>query len=164
MTVIYIAQGEHAVGRRRDDVISTILGSCVSICLWDSMARVGGMNHMLLAERPDEACGTSGAAEIECLMNALLRHGASRDRMSAKVFGGSSMLAGMTDIGARNAAFASDWLEREKIAIDAQSTGGVRARQVHFMPESGRARQRFVVNRPPEMVVKSRALNDVELF
>jgi chemotaxis protein CheD len=94
----YIAQGEQAIGSKSGEVISTVLGSCVSVCLWDPDARIGGMNHMLL---PDAATDTlnqsAGAVDMELLINAMVRIGASRSSLRAKVFGGASMLSGITD-------------------------------------------------------------------
>lgn len=165
MNKTYITQGEFAVGRAEDDVISTILGSCVAICLHDPEARMGGMNHMLLADlRSGASASTLGAAEIERLANRLTRMGASIGRMRAKVFGGASMLDGMTDVGERNARFALAWLKRENVAIDARSIGGTQARQVRFFPNSGVARQRFVAERPAEEIVSTGQFNGVEMF
>ena len=161
----YIAQGEQAIGSKSSEVISTVLGSCVSVCLWDPDARIGGMNHMLL---PDAATDTlnqsAGAVDMERLINAMVRIGANRSSLRAKVFGGASMLSGITDIGERNARFAIDYLEREGIVCDAISTGGDSARQVKYWPESGAAKQRMVRDAP---VVQKRVeveVNDVELF
>jgi chemotaxis protein CheD len=123
------------------------------------------MNHMLL---PDAATDTlnqsAGAVDMELLINAMVRIGASRSSLRAKVFGGASMLSGITDIGARNARFATDYLKREGIACDGISTGGDSARQVKFWPESGAAKQRLVRDAP---VIQRRIeveVNDVELF
>ena len=105
MSSVYITQGETAVGSDPDMVISTILGSCISICLWDPVAGVGGMNHLLLA---DVVRGggevSSGAVAMDRLINQMMPLGAERPRLHAKLFGGSSMLQGRTDIGSRNAA------------------------------------------------------------
>lgn len=165
MNKILITQGEHAVGRRKDDVIATILGSCVSICLYDTGRAIGGMNHMLLADMRESASeGTVGAAEIERLINNLRRLGADASRLRAKVFGGASMLAGMTDIGERNASFALAWLERESIPLEAKCVGGSRARQILFTPTTGKVKQRFVAERPREEIVDASVLNGVEMF
>lgn len=120
---------------------------------------------MLLPDAASDAVNLSaGAVDMERLINAMLRVGADRRQLRAKVFGGASMLSGITDIGARNACFAMEYIEREGIVCDGASTGGVSARQVKFWPESGVARQRIVRNAP--VVQKSRVplTNDVELF
>ena len=165
----YIAQGEHAVGSAPEEVISTILGSCVAVCLWDPERSIGGMNHILL---PDTQAGSDGmdrfgGAAMEFLVNDLVKRGADRDRLRAKVFGGASMLSGKSDIGARNAAFAEAYLEAEGIPCDAENTGGTAARQVRFWPYSGQAKMRLVRNEPdpaPAPPAPVPAANDVELF
>ncbi|SOB98732.1 chemotaxis protein CheD [Rhodobacter maris] len=164
----HIAQGEFATARGPEASISTILGSCVATCLYDEVAQVGGMNHFLL---PDGAGAGSlnsarfGVNAMELLINALIKEGASRNRLKAKVFGGGRMIAGLSDVGAKNASFVLDFLRREAIECTGQSLGGTQARRVEFWPGSGRARQRLlgetqVVETPP----KPPAANGVELF
>jgi chemotaxis protein CheD len=163
-----IAQGEYAIGDRPDVVISTILGSCVAVCLRDPVLRLGGMNHILL---PDAAGGRIGAAsfgasDMERLMNALLKRGAMRVRLEAKVFGGAAVVSGLSDIGARNAAFVRAFLAAEGITTLSENTGGDRPRQVRFWPESGRAQHRFVgvtEVQEPRTPPAARG-NEVELF
>ncbi len=163
---IYIAQGEDAVGASDDIVIQTILGSCVSICLWDPLHRVGGMNHLLLADMKQDALGmdTAGAVAMERLINRMVKLGAERSQLRGKLFGGSSMLSGMTDIGTRNAAFGQAYLAAERIPCDAESVGGVLARKLKFWPATGAARQKFVAEAPKLMEPVTMAANDVELF
>ena len=143
---IHVVQGTHAVGRDPDCVLGTVLGSCVSACLWDPDSRVGGMNHIVLPERSGvwSTVASHGASEMERLINALVHEGASRPRLRAKVFGGASMIAGLPDIGRRNAEFLIGYLSREGIPIDSSSLGGNQARMIRFWPHSGRARQRLV--------------------
>jgi chemotaxis protein CheD len=156
------------VGDRPDVVISTILGSCVAVCLRDPVLRIGGMNHILL---PDAAGGrigalSFGASDMERLMNALLKRGAMRSRLEAKVFGGAAVVSGLSDIGARNTAFVRAFLAAEGIAMLSESTGGDRPRQVRFWPESGRAQHRFVgltEVEEPSAPPAARG-NEVELF
>lgn len=165
MTTSYIAQGEHAVGKDPELVVTTILGSCVSICLWDPVVRVGGMNHLLLpALRQDGNAMTAGAVDMDLLINRMMRYGAERPRLRAKLFGGSSMLQGRTDIGARNAEFGRTYLSNEGIPCDAEDTGGSRARRIRFWPSTGIAKVKFV-EEAPELAPPARVeRNDVELF
>lgn len=168
----YIAQGEHAVGGAPGEIITTILGSCVAVCLWDPDRSVGGMNHILLpdgkADGRTDGPGLDrfGGAAMEHLINDLVKLGAERGRLRAKVFGGAAMVSGLSDIGARNAAFAADYLKSEGIPCDGESTGGNSARQIRFWPHSGRAMQRFVASAPPPPPKPKPApkANDVELF
>lgn len=164
---MHVAQGDHEVGRDPDVVIATILGSCVSACLWDPEARVGGMNHIVLPE-PTGTWNTTeshGATDMERLINALLREGAARERLRAKVFGGANMIVGLPDIGQRNAEFLTGFLERERIPVDGSSLGGNQARMIRFWPYSGRARQRLVDRVDEPALPPRRPIgNDVELF
>ncbi len=166
MTSIYITQGQHAVGRDADMVVSTILGSCVSICLWDPVAKVGGMNHLLLPDlqRENENM-TAGAVDMDQLVNRMMPLGAERPRLRAKLFGGSSMLSGRTDIGSRNVQFARTYLKNEGIPCDAEDVGGTKARRLKFWPATGVARMMLVEESVPEpKVAKAVEANDVELF
>ena len=165
---VLITQGEFAVCDRPETMISTILGSCVAVCLRDPMLRVGGMNHILLPSTGGGRIGAAnfGASDMERLVNALIKRGAVRGRLEAKVFGGAAVVAGLSDIGARNAAFVREFLAAEGIAILSENVGGDRPRQVRYWPESGRAQHRFVglteVNEPrPPQAVRG---NEVELF
>lgn len=165
---VYVAQGELAVGRRPDDVIATTLGSCVAVCLWDPAAAVGGMNHVLLPDGPQDwsVLANIGGSSMDRLVNALLKEGASRTTLRAKVFGGAAMIAGFSNIGERNGSFALDYLGRECIPCDAQNLGGSSARQLKFWPASGRARLRLVpeIGNPALAAAGPVATNGVELF
>lgn len=165
---IHIVQGEFAIGRNFDQRISTLLGSCVSVCLWDPNEKIGGMNHMLLPESIDGSLQSAsyGATAMEQLINALLRNGAERSRLRSKVFGGASMITGLSDVGERNCAFARGYLHAEEIPIDGESLGGDEARQIRFWPTTGRVQLRSVgrsavQDRPVETTPEA---NDVELF
>ena len=164
---VHVAQGDHALGRDPETIIGTILGSCVSACLWDPEAHIGGMNHIVLPERTGawNTIDRHGASDMERLINALLGEGASRSRLRAKVFGGANMIAGLPDIGRRNADFIHAFLAREGIPLDGSSLGGNQARMIRFWPYSGRVRQRLVdrAEEPPQPPTRAVG-NDVELF
>lgn len=152
--IITVTQGEFRASR--DPVImSTVLGSCVAVCLHDPGAGMGGMNHFLL---PDSGGAVDGCSErygvhaMERLINALLRMGARRDRLVAKAFGGANMSRRLTPIGDANASFARAFLTAEGIPCLAESYGGQNARRVLFWPQSGKAQQKIV----PEMVEEPR--------
>ena len=165
MSSVYITQGETAVGRDPDMVISTILGSCISICLWDPVAGVGGMNHLLLADQVKGAGEASaGAVAMDRLINQMMPLGAERPRLHAKLFGGSSMLQGRTDIGSRNAEFGRGYLRTENIPCDAENVGGERARRLRFWPATGVAQMKFVEEAPVLEAPAKEPKNDVELF
>jgi len=128
---------------KRNIMIVTVLGSCVSVCLLDPVARIGGMNHFMLPDRAGNSSLLSeparyGAHAMEMLINNLLSMGAQRDRLQAKVFGAGRVLPGMTDVGSRNAQFALEYLDREEISVKARDIGGNNARKVYLFVESGR--------------------------
>jgi chemotaxis protein CheD len=102
------------------------------------------MNHFMLpyhmgeTEGPLSESARYGAYAMELLVNHLLSLGARRERIQAKVFGAGRIVPGMSDVGARNATFAIDYLEREKIPIVARDLGREEASKVYFFPRSGR--------------------------
>lgn len=153
MTVI---QGEWIASRDPHLVLTTILGSCVAACLRDPVAGLGGMNHFLLPETRES--GRAFEAErygvhlMELLVNGLLKDGARRDRLEAKVFGGCSFMGGRYAVGARNVEFAQKFLKAEGIRSSGGSTGGEKGRRIEFWPVSGRARQIFLNSAPPAVV------------
>lgn len=172
---VNIVQGQYYVSGEPDVVVSTLLGSCVAACLHDPLARAGGVNHFLLPGRMEGARpGESerlGAHLMELLVNGLLKIGASRDRLQAKLFGGAKTVAGLTDIGAENGRFARRFLEREGIAIVAASLGGDIGRRIQYWPATGRARQQFMAKSLPSLDVAARlplppaaSRGEVELF
>lgn len=162
---IYISQGEEAIGSREDDVIATILGSCVAVCLWDPLAKVGGMNHLLLPYQKEQGVDTTtGAIAMERLINRMIPRGAMRMRLRAKIFGGANMLSGSSNIGARNAEFARNYLKVEGIPCEAESLGGMLPRNIQFRPTTGVITQKFVQDLPETMTAQPAHRNDVELF
>ncbi len=147
---IHVVQGEYRVSDRPDVVITTVLGSCVAACIYDPVRGVGGMNHFLLPE----AAGGAGdirhaAAAMERLINALLRHGAQRDRMQAKLFGGARMIASLPDIGRQNAEAARRILETDGIPVISGDVCGTEARRIRFWPGTGRVQMLLLGNDAP---------------
>jgi len=127
-----------------DEVIVTVLGSCVAACLMDPIAMVGGMNHFMLPARQGQRdndvffAARYGAAAMEYLINDLLHLGAQRDRLVAKAFGGGKVMKGMTtDIGGQNVDFVREFLRNEDIPIWSEDMGGPFPRKVYFFPHTG---------------------------
>jgi chemotaxis protein CheD len=170
---ITVMQGKvHASGDPQLEM-GTVLGSCVACCLFDPDARIGGMNHFLLAEPPaSHAAGKIdehyGVYLMELLINEMLALGASTQRLRAHLYGGANMRAGMAPIGADNAAFAQAFLIRERIPLMRHDLGGHCARRVDFRPATGQVRCRIVANTlAPDVKPTRRAERsdgDVELF
>ena len=134
------------VGGEEDLTFSTILGSCISACVRDVEAQVGGMNHFLLAEPRGTAADRYGASArygafaMEQLINKVLTRGTGRkSNLEIKVFGGGLISTALTDIGAKNIEFVRGFLRDEGYAIAGEDVGGAFARRVMFKPHSGRA-------------------------
>lgn len=171
---INIIQGEACVDDRPQVVLTTLLGSCIAACIRDPGAGVGGMNHFLL---PGEASTAGGRVEsyglylMELLVNGLLKKGARRHALEAKIFGGARTMDGLSDIGGRNAEFARKFLALEGIAHVGGSVGGLVGRRIEYWPVSGRARQilmeqtdRRAFVRPVQPVQPIDTSGDLELF
>lgn len=167
---IHITQGEQAIGSDPDLVISTLLGSCVSCCLWDPKAGVGGMNHMLLTTSAAESgvCNLVGINAMELLINEILKKGGRRECLRAKAFGGAQMVAGLSEIGRQNSAFILKYLEQEGIVCEGHSLGGETARHLMFWPATGRVMQKVRKDALQESIKQvqapSSAGNEMELF
>jgi chemotaxis protein CheD len=178
---VNIVQGEQHVDNDPRTVLTTILGSCIAACIWDQKMGIGGMNHFLLPgndadvknRQPAGDAMRFGVHAMELLVNGLLRRGAQRARLQAKLFGGARMIKGLTDIGELNASFAERFLKAEGIAIVGGSLRGEQGRRIQFWPVSGRARQVLLAketesilqaerSRPPLPVPSSQGA--VELF
>ena len=125
--------------------ITTLLGSCVAVCLYDPKLRLAGMNHFLLPSRTKSAGDDTdvilaGDYSMEVLLNTMLSKGAAKQRIIAKAFGGGTIVTSiLMAIGQRNAEFAQEWLEREGIPLAAKDFGGAWSRKVIFTPDGGDA-------------------------
>ena len=130
----------------KDMLIVTVLGSCVSACIRDRVTGLGGMNHFMLpdgggdASNPVSASMRYGTYAMEVLINDLLKAGARRENMEAKVFGGGAVLRGFTaiNVGERNAAFVMNYLKTEKMRVVAEDLNDIYPRKVYFFPRSGK--------------------------
>ena len=126
--------------------ITTVLGSCVSTCLWDPVLNIGGLNHFMLPGGPTS--GSSpwavtarfGVYAMEVLINEMIKLGADRRRIVAKAFGGARVLQGFDtlDVGAKNVEFVLAFLKEEGIALVAQDLLGLSPRKLHFFPATGK--------------------------
>jgi chemotaxis protein CheD len=170
---ITVMQGQAVVSAEPRAELSTVLGSCVALCLFDPEARLGGMNHFLLAQPPANA-GTDRVDEfygtylMELLVNQMLSKGARKSRLRAHLYGGANVNRNMMRIGSANADFARRFVENEGIELVRADLGGTSARRVDFRPSSGQVRCRAVEDRfaPPVQPTSrpAKATGDVELF
>lgn len=131
----------------RDLVIVTVLGSCVSACIRDRVSGIGGMNHFMLPEgnpadinNPVSESARYGTYAMEVLINQLLKSGARRENLEAKIFGGGNVLSGFSsiNIGEKNAAFVRKYLRDENIRVVGEDLNDIYPRKVYFFPKTGR--------------------------
>lgn len=144
---VQITQGETHVTDDPNEVLTTILGSCIAACVRDPVTGVGGMNHFLLPDGDNEDRNDLryGVNAMELLINGLLKRGADRRRLEAKLFGGANVVAGISGVGHRNADFAERFLAEEGIRLIGGDLRGDKPRRVQFWPVTGRARQMAIL-------------------
>lgn len=124
-----------------DIVITTTLGSCVAACICDRAMGIGGMNHFMLPDDQDgTASGRFGAFAMELLINELLKRGARRNALEAKIFGGGQVMKSFVtmNVGERNVDFVTRFLAAERIPVIAKDVLDVYPRKVCLFPKSGR--------------------------
>ena len=160
---VQLTQGDRYISGDPDEVLTTVLGSCIAACIRDPVARVGGMNHFLLPEGAgdDRNAERYGVNAMELLINGLLKRGASRRNLEAKIFGGANVMAGLSNVGTRNAEFARLYLAEEGIPLIGASTGGDLPRRVRYWPVTGRASQ--LALREREQVARQEAGEAAEI-
>ena len=129
-----------------DILVMTTLGSCIAACIWDRDKRIGGMNHFLLPDMGSSGgsggdSGRYGSFAMDLLIGELVKRGATRSSMEAKVFGGGAVVSGMTtlNVGERNTTFVLDYLRTERIAVVSKDVMDIYPRKVCFLPASGKA-------------------------
>jgi chemotaxis protein CheD len=154
---VKILPGEYFVFNE-DLLIMTTLGSCIAVCLWDRNARVGGMNHFMLPDNGGSGAdnGRYGSFAMELLINEMMKMGASRMTMEAKVFGGGAVISGMSSInvGERNTTFVMDYLKTERIPVVSKDVLEIYPRKVCFLPASGKAMVKRLAATNPEAIVQ----------
>jgi len=141
-----ISPGEYYY-TNKDMVIVTVLGSCVSACIRDTTSGIGGMNHFMLPDsaKADKDSPVSesmryGTYAMEVLINQLLKNGARRENLEAKIFGGGNVLRSFTTmkVGDRNAAFVRNFLKEERIKVTGEDLNDAFPRKVYFFPKTGK--------------------------
>lgn len=155
---VKLLPGEFFV-HQEDILLTTTLGSCIAACLWDRSARVGGMNHFMLPDGAGDS-GRYGSYAMELLINEMMKRGASRTSMEAKVFGGGQVVSGMNslNVGERNTQFVMDYLKTERIPILSKDVMDIYPRKVCFLPASGKAMvKRLTPTHADALVAQDRA-------
>jgi len=175
---VKVLPGEYFVSNE-EIMIMTVLGSCISACIWDGRAKAGGMNHFMLPDgEGGDGGGRYGSYAMELLINQMLKMGARRETMQAKIFGGAQVMAGFTsmNVGERNTKFVLDYLATERIPVVSQDVLDIHPRKVCFFPVSGKALVKRLAHSHPETlaveerkgnaasVAKSTAGGSIDLF
>lgn len=142
--VVQITAGESYVTDDPEEMVGTMLGSCVSVCLRDTRLGVGGMNHFLLPDSDGASDDVEllemryGVFAMEHLLNEVLKMGGQRERLEAKVFGGGTILPNLRAIGQHNVEFVRRFLRDEKLRVESAHVGGSISRRIVFHPGSGK--------------------------
>ena len=134
-----------------DEIIVTVLGSCVSACIRDRVFGIGGMNHFMLPVNRNEASQWGGQLEestrfgnfaMEKMINEILKHGGNRKNLEVKLFGGGKVITGMTtiDVGRRNIDFVREYVQMEELNLVAEDLGDIYPRKVVYNPKTGKVR------------------------
>lgn len=173
-----VLPGQYYVTNAKDEMVSTVLGSCIAACIRDKVLNIGGLNHFMLPEGEggmDGVAARYGVYAMEHLMNDIIKMGGKKSNFEIKVFGGGKIMRGMTDIGAKNIRFLRQFLLTEGLTVEAEDLGLEFSRKVNYFPASGRVlvkrlRSIHVETIASEEAVYSRNLeqessgNDIELF
>ena len=143
-----ILPGEYYV-TRNNEVIATVLGSCVSACVRDPLLGIGGMNHFMLPLSTegkgwggiDDVLSTAtryGNYAMEHMINDILKIGGSKKRLEAKIFGGGIIIENLSDVGKMNIAFVREYLDTENIPLASEDVGDIYPRKVLYIPRTGK--------------------------
>lgn len=141
-----ISPGEYYF-TKENMMIVTVLGSCVSACIRDNVSGIGGMNHFMLPDggsadkdSPVSESMRYGTYAMEVLINQLLKNGARRENLEAKIFGGGNVLRSFTttNVGDRNAAFVKKFLKDERIRVTGEDLLDIYPRKVYYFPKTGK--------------------------
>jgi chemotaxis protein CheD len=158
--VVKVLPGDFYITARSDEVIATILGSCVAACIRDPQAGVGGMNHFMLAHSlsgrwgGDMSSTRFGNFAMEKLINELIKAGCARERMEIKLFGGGNVIETNNAVGTDNAEFALKYLADEGLRCAAQDLGGPYPRRVIYNPGTGKVTRRLLTGVDRELVAR----------
>jgi len=133
-----------------DEVLDTVLGSCVSACIRSPRLQIGGMNHFMLPQPRNDGTDSwtdkagnatrYGTASMEHLINRILKGGAQRSELEVKIFGGARVLAALTDVGEHNVDFVRGFLRNEGLRILAEDVGDTCPRHIQYSPVTGKVR------------------------
>jgi chemotaxis protein CheD len=148
--VVKILPGDHYVSHAVDEVLSTVLGSCISACIYDPKTKRGGMNHFMLPKSDSGTWGGSSAGmrfgnfAMEVLINEILTLGRKRTDLEVKIFGGGQIMGDIMGVGDKNIAFINDYVRSENLHVTQKSLGERFARRLFYFPATGAVIERKV--------------------
>jgi chemotaxis protein CheD len=162
--VAKILPGEFYV-TNEDELITTVLGSCISACIRDKISGVGGMNHFMLPETSKEKLQRGNEAVVgnamrygnyamEHLINTILEHGGKRKNLEVKLFGGGKVIPTMGTVGEKNVEFVLEYVDAEGLTLLSQDLGDIYPRNIQYFPKTGKVRMKKVQNLHNDKVVK----------
>lgn len=183
--VAKILPGEFYV-TKEDEMITTVLGSCISACIRDKVTGIGGMNHFMLPETSQQHLQEGNEAVVgnanrygnyamEHLINTILQNGGQRKNLEVKLFGGGKVIPTMGTVGERNVQFALDYIDAEGLDLTSHDLGDNYPRNIQYFPKTGKARMKKVKHLQDQTVVQqelkyrttikdTKVESDVELF
>jgi chemotaxis protein CheD len=159
--VVRVLPGEHYVVKNgKEEMIVTILGSCVAACIRDPLTGIGGMNHFMLPESNTGNWGSVSATmrygnfAMETLINDILKTGCPKNRLEVKLFGGGNVTSNTTLVGNMNGQFALNYLKYEGLVPKSHDLGGTSARRIHYYPDTGKVDRLLLRRRDDERYLK----------
>lgn len=155
-------------------IISTVLGSCIAVCLLDQINRVGGMNHFMLPGKvenkdfySDDGSGKYGMFAMDLLIGSIQKAGGARRNLVAKVFGGGSVINFRTTDGnvpQQNIDFTRNFLKMENIKVISSNVGGICGRKILFFPDTGRVLMKKIEISGREKLFQDEERYKIKLF
>lgn len=156
--VVKLMSGDCYATADRNEMIVTILGSCIAACVRDPITNVGGMNHFLLpGDFESSALNESaryGTFAMEKLINQILNLGGKKDRLEIKIFGGANVIENSSMIGQKNVNFIKNFLKADGFTIASEHVGGTAPRRIHYYPDSGKVMMRLLKRKEDMKVVQ----------
>lgn len=156
---VKVLPGEYFVANESLAIV-TVLGSCIAACLWDNRMQVGGMNHFMLPDtESSDTSGRYGSYAMELLINEMLKLGARRETMQAKIFGGGQVMHNFTtmNVGERNTGFVKKYLQTERIPLVSEDVLDIYPRKVVYFPATGKAMVKRLAHAHPDSLVAQEA-------
>ncbi|MFK7794153.1 MAG: chemoreceptor glutamine deamidase CheD [Gammaproteobacteria bacterium] len=142
--MVKISPGDYYI-TDQDEVITTVLGSCISACIRDVRMGIGGMNHFMIpikcphTSHPEQDMDTRyGTYAMEHLINDIYKHGGTRKNLEIKLFGAGNVLVGSGNVGAKNIKFVRDFIHTEGYKIASENLGGDNPRKINYSPITGK--------------------------